>query len=342
MRLLHLLFLLMLSNLTLANDNIVNVYAWTGEIPESVVRQFEQETGIKVNFSTFENNEVMYAKVRTVKKSGFDVIMPSSYFVDRMQRQGLLLTLDHQLLPNWQHIAHHFRHPLYDPDEKYSVPLIWGLAGTFYNDRFYTEQDANSWKKLWNKKFYNQLLLLDDSREVFSMALIAEGFPANDKNLAHIKKAYEQLLALLPNVKVFSTETVVSLMIDEDARIGMSWNGSAYKAAAENPHVKFVFPKEGFVVWVDNFAIPKNAPHVKAAYAFINFMLRPDVAKAIVLQTGFPITNETAKALLPPDVRNNKVIFPEEAILKKGQFQLDLGEAVLSHYDQYWTNLKMQ
>lgn len=335
------LWLLLFTTQIFAQDNIVNVFAWTGEIPDKIIKRFEKETKIKVNFSTYENNEIMYAKVKAMKKNGYDVVMPSSYFVDRMQRQGLLLTLDHQKLPNFQHIAARFRNPAYDKKEAYSVPFIWGVTGIFYNDKFYEENEVNEWGKLWNPKFFNQLMLLDDSREVFSMALIAQGFSANDKNLTHIKSAYQKLIELLPNIKVFSTETVVSIMIDEDARVGMSWNGDAYKASLENPHVKFIFPKEGFVIWVDNFAIPSNAPHQDNAYTFINFMMRPEIAKEINLQTRFPIVNKTAQQLLPSDIRNNKVIFPTDEMLQKGEFQIDLGEEVLSHYDRYWTNLKI-
>lgn len=335
-------FLLLFSTLAQAEKNIVNVYAWTGEIPDTVIKQFEKETGIKVNFSTYENNEVMYAKIKALKHTNYDVIMPSSYFVDRMQKQNLLQVLDHSQLPNWQHINPRFRHPAYDKNEKYSTPFIWGVTGIFYNDQYFKELEVSAWQKLWNKKFYNQLMLLDDSREVFSMALIASGYSANDKELSHVKAAYQKLVTLLPNVKVFSTETVVSIMIDEDARLGMSWNGDAYKASIENPHVKFVFPEEGFVIWVDNFAIPNNAPHLKAAYAFINFMMRPDIAKEVALKTRFPIANKSAQQLLPQNIRENTVIFPTDETLKRGQFQVDLGEEVLSYYDQYWTNLKMQ
>ena len=203
MRYLPIMIILCFANTLWAKSEIVNVYAWTGEVSEKVVRQFEKETGIKVNFSTYENNEVMYAKMKAVKTNSYDVIMPSSYFVDRMQRQGLLLQLDHAKLPNIKHIAPEFRRPLYDPKEQYSVPFIWGATGIFYNDQFYREDEADAWKKLWDKKLANQLMLLDDSREVFSMALIANGYSANDKNPTHIKTAYEKLLALLPNIKVF-------------------------------------------------------------------------------------------------------------------------------------------
>lgn len=320
---------------------MVNVYAWTGEIPDIVIRQFEKETGIKVNFSTYENNEVMYAKLRTQRQSGYDVIMPSSYFVGRLRKQNLLQPLDHQQLSHFKNLSDKFTNPPYDPHAQYAIPFLWGVTGIFYNQNTFQQNTITSWKDLWSKKFYNQLLLLDDSREVFSMALIALGHSANDADPKHIEEAYQKLKLLMPNVKVFSSDTVVSILIDEDATVGMAWNGDAYKAHQENASVNFIFPKEGFVVWVDNLSIPKNAPHVKEAYQFINFMLRADVAKIVALKTGYPITNLAGLALLPNEIRQNKNMYPSDAVLKRGQFQKDLSETTLSLYEQYWERLKM-
>jgi spermidine/putrescine transport system substrate-binding protein len=330
-----------LSNTVYAETRMVNVYAYTGEIPDYLVRQFEKETGIKVNFSTYENNEIMYAKIRASKRTGYDVIMPSSYFVDRMSRQNILLKLDKDKLPNRQHLAADFLHPAYDPNGDYSVPVIWGITGIFYNNASHDLGKPSSWNDLWDKRYYNKLMLLDDSREVFSMALLTLGYSANDSDPAHIKQAFEKLKTLMPNVKVFSTDTVVSILIDEDATIGMAWNGDTFKATQENPNVKFVFPKEGFVIWVDNFSIPANAPHPDEAYAFINFFLRPDIAKTIALYTHFPITNQSGQQLLPPDIRNNPFVYPSKEILKHGQFQKDLSDDTLALYEQYWEELKM-
>lgn len=333
--------MLCFSTLTHAETRMVNVYAYTGEIPDYLVRQFEKETGIKVNFSTYENNEIMYAKIRASKRTGYDVIMPSSYFVDRMSRQHLLLKLDPSKLPNKKHLAPDFQHPAYDPKGEYSVPTIWGITGIFYNTTNQDQGRLTSWNDLWDKRYYNKLMLLDDSREVFSMALLSLGYSANDSDPNHIKQAFEKLKALMPNVKVFSTDTVVSILIDEDATVGMAWNGDTFKATQENPHVQFIFPKEGFVIWVDNFSIPVNAPHPNEAYAFINFFLRPDIAKAIALYTHFPITNLSGQQLLPESVRQNPVVYPSKEILKKGQFQVDLSDETLALYEQYWEQLKI-
>jgi len=341
MRVLRFLFLLLLPLVSLAASDVVNIYAWTGEVPDSVIRQFENETGIKVNIATYGNNEIMYAKLRASAKSGYDLVMPSSYFVDRMRRQHMLEPLDKSKLPNWRHLNHDFLNPAYDPGAAYSLPYIWGVTGIFLNANRYAANSVTRWSNLWESRFNNQLLLLDDTREAFSMALMSLGYTANDTNPEHIKQAFIKLQALMKNVKVFSSDTVASIIIDEDATIGMAWNGDIFKASLENKSIRFIYPAEGFVIWVDNFAIPKNAPHKDTAYQFLNFILRPDIAKIVALNTHFPITNQSGQQLLPADIRNNPMIYPSKDVLRRGQFQTDVGDDTLSLYEKYWEELKM-
>lgn len=324
-----------------AAEKIVNVYAWTGEIPEGIVRQFEHETGIKVNFSSYENNEIMYAKLRASKDAGYDVIMPSSYFADRMRKQHMLLKLDHEKLSHWKNINPVFLNPIYDPDSKYTTPYIVSITGMFVNKQFYSPKLITKWSDLWDKRFLNKIMLLDDTREVFSMALISLGYSANDSDPAHIYAAYLHLKALMKNVKVFSTETVVSIIIDEDVNVGMAWNGDMLKAMQENKDVAFIFPKDGYVITIDTFAIPVNAPHKEEAYAFINYMLRADVARDSALATGFPTTNLAGQRLLPAEIQHNPAAYPSKEVLKRGQYQTDLSDEALALYEKYWEELKM-
>lgn len=341
MRLMVLLLMVMLPLTALAEDKVLNIYTWPAEIPDAVARQFEKETGIKVNLSTYENNEMLYAKLRAEKNAGYDVIVPTSYYVDRMRRQDLLEKIDKSKLPNLKNLDPLFLHPDYDTQLNYSVPHIWGVTGIFLNTHYYQPASVTKWNDLWQARFNNQLMLLDDVREVFSIALLSLGYSANDNQPEHIKAAYLKLKTLMKNVKVFSTETVISIIIDEDATIGSAWNGDTYKAALENKAVTFIFPQDGFVIWVDNLCIPKNAPHKDNAYAFINFMLRAEIEKEVTLFTHFPTTNGAAQALLPKAVRNNPIIYPPKAVMKRGQFQTDLDEKTLALYEHYWEALKM-
>jgi spermidine/putrescine transport system substrate-binding protein len=331
---------LIFSPALLASENSLNIYAWSGEVPDFAIQQFEKETGIKVNFSTYDSNEVMYAKLKADKSNGYDLVEPSSYYLDRMRRQGMLLELDRAKLTNFKNLNTQFLNQAYDPTSSYSVPFIWGLNGNFVNKEYQSTVDLKRWSDLWDKKFADQLLLLDDSREVFSIALRALGYSANDNNPEHIKQAYLKLKELLPNVKLFNSAPI-SILIDEDATVGMVYNGDLIKARKENPQLEFIYPKDGFVIWVDNFAIPKNAPHRENAYKFLNFLLRADVAKAIVLETYWPTTNQAAQKLLPAEIRDNPTVFPSREIMRHGEFQTDIGDDALALYEKYWERLKM-
>lgn len=334
------LILFFFSPLLFAQNKILNIYAWTNEVPGFLVRQFQKETDITVNISYYDTNETMYAKLRASKNAGYDIVMPSSYYVERMRQQNMLASLDPTKIPNLKYLNSKFLKPAYDPSGQYSVPFIWGVTGMFQNTNVY-KRNISKWANLWDKTFRNQLLLLDDVREVFSMGLLTLGYPANDENPEHIKEAFLKLKQLIPNIKVFTTDMAASIIVDEDANVGMVWNGDAYKAFTENSHVKFIYPEEGFVIWVDNFAIPLNAQHKAEAYQFINFMMRPDVSRAAAMYTNFPITNEAAHQLLPEAIRNNPTIYPSSDILKRGQFQRNVSDATLALYDKYWEELKL-
>lgn len=337
----RLLCLFWLPLTTFASDNVVNVYAWVGETPEAVLRLFEKETGIKVNFTGIHNNETMFSKLRATNNSAYDVVMPTGCFVDRMSRLHMLTVLDKSKLPNLKHLNPDFRHPAYDKNLLYGIPHVWGVTGIFYNSKYYPENSIRKWSDLLDSRYRNQLMLLDDTRDVFAMSLLASNQPANDADPEHIKTAFLQLKEYMKNIKVFSIETIASNIIDEDANIGMAWNGDVYKATIENPDVKFIYPEDGFVIWVDNLAIPANAKHKEAAYKFINFMLRPEIAKMISLTTHFPTANLSGQQLLPAEIRNNPIAYPPKEVLHRGQFQTDLGSDAMATYERYWEELKM-
>lgn len=335
------LFIFLFPLTVYAEDNVLNLYAWGGEIPEFIIRQFEKESGVKVNVSSYESNEIMYAKLRTAANAGYDIVMPSGYFVSRMRDHGMLEQLDKSKLTNWKHVNPTFLHAAYDPTSTYSIPYLWGITGIYVNEQNYSPSTVQHWQDLWDARFVNQLMLIDDMREVFAMAMFSLGYPLNDENPTHIEKAYLKLKTLMKNVKVFASDTLISTMIDEDANVGMAWNGDAYKASRENQHIRFIAPKEGFVIWVDNFVLLKSAPHKEAAYKFFNFIMQPEIAKDIALYSHYPTANLTAQKLLPPAIKNNPIAYPPQEALKHGKFQTDLSPATLAIYEKYWDELKM-
>ncbi len=324
-----------------AAPEVVNVYIWANWLSPRVIQQFEKETGIRAHLSTYDSNETLYAKLKAGKNPGYDVIAPSSFYVRRMQREGLLEKMDKTRLTNFVNLDRHLLNKAYDPENHYSIPFAWGLTGIFVNDRYFPKQSIKKWADLWDKRFRDKLLLLDDPRDVIPISLMMLGYSINDKNPEHIKAAYEHSKSLMANVKLFNVDAVASILIDEDAVVGMAWNGDVFRASRENPHVKMIFPEEGFNLWLDCLSIAKGAPHPDNAYKFIDFILRPDVASSITVDYGFATANALGQKRLPPSIRDNPMINPSPELLERGEIQTDLGDETVALYEKYWERLKM-
>jgi len=325
-----------------AADNVLNIFVWANEIPASAIKQFEKETGIRVNLSTYDDNETLYAKLLASKHSDYDVIQPSNYYVDRMRRQNLLTKLDKKQLPNLKHLDTNFLNKAYDPNNTYSIPFTWTATGIFINRKYHVPQLYQHWKQLWGPHLKNQLLLLNDPREVFSMALISLGYSANDQHPQHLKLAYQKLRALSNNVKLYTSNTTDVVISGEDATLGMAWNGDVFRILPISPQLRFVYPSEGYVIAVDCLAIPKNAPHYHNAIRFINFMMRPAIAKRVSLQMGYATANLSALKLLPKSTQENPIFNPPASVLKHAQYQTDISDGALRLITHYWELLKVE
>ena len=321
-----------------AEDNLV-IYNWSEYLPQQVIDQFTEETGIDIQYATYDSNEAMYAKVKTVQGEGYDLLVPSTYYVDRMRREGLLQKLDKSRLSNFGNLNPRLLNQPYDPDNNYSIPYLWGTTGIAINTDRVDPDKVVAWEDLWDSSYENKLLLLNDVREVFSMGLKTLGYSANSTNEEEIRAAYEKLAQLMPNVRVFNAESPKDLFLAEEVILGMNWNGEVYMANQENPSIRYIYPKEGVTVWMDNFVLSKRAKNVDAAYQFIDFILRPDIAKIITEEIGYTSPNLEAVKLLPESLRNNRIVYPTEEDLKNAEFQTDVGQS-LPVYEKYWQRLK--
>lgn len=330
--------LLLFTGLAHAEGKVV-VYNWAEYIPEGVLEAFEKETGIKVEYSTYENNEVMHAKLKLQKGKGYDVVVPSTYLVAKMRDEGLLQKIDHSKLKNLENLSISLMNKPYDPGNQYSIPYLWGSTGIGVNAKEIDPSTIAAWADLWDSKWQGKLLLTDDVREVFHMALKKNGFSTNTTNPEEIKTAYEDLQKLMPNVLVFNADSPRTPFLAGDVNLGMIWSGEVTMAQKENPDIQYIFPKEGAGFWVDSFAIPVGAENVENAHKFIDYMLRPEVGKKVVEELGYSTPNTAAQDLLPEALRNNPVIFPPIDVIEKGEFQNDVGEA-MSLYNSYWEKLK--
>ncbi|HMX52596.1 extracellular solute-binding protein [Plasticicumulans sp.] len=323
-----------------ADERTLVLYNWAEYMPRPVLKQFTKETGIKVRYSTYDNNEAMFAKLKAVEASGgYDLVVPSSYYVTRMRAAGMLQPLDKNRLPNLKNLDPRLLDKPYDPGNAYSVPYLWGASGIAVDSARIDPATVTSWADLWKPEYRGRLMLLDDLREVFGIALKLDGRSINSRDPDEIRAAYEKLLELRPNVKVFNAESPKSVLLSGEVRIGQIYNGEAWMAEQANPKIRFVIPKEGPLLWVDNLVIPKSARHVEEAHAFIDFVLRPEIAKQIAEEVGYTTPNLAARALLAKKVRDSRTAYPSDADLERGEFQTDVGDA-LPLYEQYWSKLK--
>ncbi len=322
-----------------ADQPQVYVYNWTEYLPDEVIASFQKDTGIKVVYATYENNEAMYARLKILKGGGYDVVFPSTYFVHKMRKDGLLSPVDKTKLPNFKHIDKRLLDKPYDPGNAFSVPYVWGSTAIGYNADKIKKEEVASWADLFDPKFKGRLVFNDDIREVFGVGLKVLGYSVNDTDPAHIEQAYEKLKTLMPNIRLFAADSPKQAFLNQEVVAGMIWNGEIYMASQENPSVSYSYPKEGAIFWVDNMIVPVNAPNKDNAHRFIDYILRPDMAKRICEYVGYAPANASATALLEDDLKNNKIVFPDTEDMDRGEFQIDLGEAILI-YEKYWEKLK--
>ncbi len=333
------LLLLCCSFAIAAEKSTLVLYNWSEYLPKKVLRQFTKETDIPVRYSTYDSNEAMYAKVKTVKGVGYDLLVPSTYYVDRMRREGLLQKIDKAKLSHFSHLNPRLLNQPYDPNNDYSIPYLWGTTGIGYNASKVPAERLTHWANLWEPQYKNNLLLLNDMREVFSMGLRTLGYSINTTDENQIRAAYEKLTELMPNVRVFDSESPKTKFLANEVAAGMLWNGEVFQASQENPNIQYAYPKEGATLWVDSLVISAGAQNVDAAHQFIDFVLRPEIAKQINEEVGYSSPNLAAIQLLPEKMRNNRTVYPSDEDLQNAEFQTDVGEA-LSIYDRYWQRLK--
>jgi spermidine/putrescine transport system substrate-binding protein len=317
----------------------IRFFNWSDYLPEELLERFTAETGIRVRYSTYDGNEAMYAKIKLLRGKGYDLAMPSTYYVDKMRKEGLLHPLDRARLPGFKNLDPRLLDQSFDPGNAYSVPYLWGSTGLAVNVGKIDPAKLRTWADLWRPEFRRGLLLPNDMREVFFVALKTLGHSGNSIDPAELKQAYEKLRQLLPNVRLFNSDSAHLLYVTGEVDAGVIWNGNAYRAHQEDSKLRYVYPKEGAMLWMDNLVIPAGAENVAEAHRLIDFLLRPEIAKIIAEKLTYASPNVEAVKLLPKELRDDPIIYPPEEELRKGEYSMDIGSAV-TLYAEYWEKLK--
>jgi spermidine/putrescine transport system substrate-binding protein/spermidine/putrescine transport system permease protein len=333
-----------------SGSNELYVYNWGEYIDEDVISQFEEETGITVIYDLFETNEEMYPVIEAGAVN-YDVVCPSDYMIQKMVENDLLAELNYDNIPNIDQIDPEYieMSKAFDPENKYSVPYCWGTVGILYNTKMLDELGVpapTKWADLWDERLSGEILMQDSVRDAFMVALKKNGFSQNTENEEELQIAKQDLIDQKPLVQAYVIDQVRDKMIGGEAAVGVIYSGEMLYIQDEveslglDYDLEYVIPEEGTNLWVDSWVIPKNAKNKENAEKWINFLCRPDIAKANFEYITYPTPNKGAFELLDSDMQNNKAVFPDKDSLTGSEVYSYLGDEVDEIYNNLWKEVK--
>lgn len=316
------------------------IYTWAGYTDGDLLQRFQEMTGIRAIADVFDSNEAMLARLQASGGGGYSIIYPSDYMVQKMTELEFLQELDPSQLVGMEHLFKRFQDPVYDPGNRHSVPLSWGTTGIIYNRRLLKEPPQD-WDYLWThqEQLNRRMTLLNDVREVMGAALRSLGFSYNSTNPVEIRAAYEKLAKLKPAIAAFTSDAWRNPILSGDLVLAMCYSSDAHEVMGENPDLAYVLPLSGSSLFVDSLAIPRTAPNLAGAYAWINFMLQPEVAAEICKRLSFAIPNAVGFEMLPAVLRDNPSLFPPDPAIGRCEGLIPVSDPLSELYDRYWTRL---
>ena len=324
----------------------INIFTWTEYVPADILECFGLVYNVKVNVDYFSSNEELHTKMSFGQDvNPYDVIHPSDYMIDVLAREGILQKLDQTRLPNIKNLDAVLVTGTYGNSVDYLVPYQMGTQAIVYNSKTVKDPPA-AWADLWRADYKGRIVAVDDNRVIIGMTLLALGYDANSSDKAQLAEVKQKLIELMPNIRVFDSDSPKTPLLTGEVDLGIVWNGEAFLAQQENPDFKYVFPAEGSIIFYDGMGIPAKAPHPDASYAWFNYLLQGDVNWLTLVD--YPYTNPNAAALEfaktnHPDIYNAYMASPITNtpldIFAKGHNIEDLGDASVL-YDLLWTEIK--
>ena len=317
----------------------LNFYNWDTYIGETTLADFQKQTGVKVKMSLFANNDELFAKLRGGNQ-GYDVIVPTNDFVERMVVADMLLPLDHSKLPNFKNIAPNFQNVDFDKGRRFSMPYTWLVLGLGYR-KSKIQGVPDSWKWVFDSDRYKgKIGLLGEAGDLCRLALKYLGYDMNSKDPAALAKVEAMLTRQKANIAVFHDDNGQDLLLAGDVDLVVEYNGDVAQVMREDKDLDFVVPREGSQISSDCLCIPKGAPNPESAIAFINYLLDAKAGAEITRTIRYPTPNQAAAALMGPDYRDNPVIFPSQAVLDNCQYANYNGEAMSRAYEDILTRVR--
>ena len=339
-----------------AQQRVVNVYNWSDYVDPKVLDDFTKETGIKVVYDTYDNNEIVETKL-LAGKSGYDIVVPSGPFLQRLIKANVFQKLDKSKLPNLQHMWPEVmqRLAVFDPGNQYAVNYMWGTTGIGVNVKKVRERlgdlPLNTWDLIMKPELASKLkdcgiYMLDSPEDLFPGILNYLGLNADSKRNEDLQRAGDALFRIRGNVQKFHSSEYINALANGDICVAVGYSGDVLQAkkraeeAKNGVEIAYVVPREGALMWFDSFAIPADAKNVQEAHEFINYMMRPEVAAANSNFVAYATGNLAAKKFLDPEVLNDPGVYPDEATFKRLFTNTAYDERSQRTVTRLWTRVK--
>lgn len=323
-----------------AGEKKLNIYIWTNYLPDDVLADFERRTGIDATVDTYDSNEIVLEKLQS-GMADYDIVVPSDYMLRILVAEKLLLPLDRARLKGFGNLDPRLLGQEFDPGNQHSIPYLWGTTGLGY-DKAKAGAPLDSWNAVFDERFKGRILMLDDPREAFGVALKLMGRSINETDPAVLRQAAERLKAQKRLVRTYNSSDFANLLAAGDVDVSHGWNGELAEVVAKDPRrFAYVVPREGSTLWIDSLALPAKARNLDEAYAFLDFVLEPEVAARIVNGVHYAGANRAALDRVAPEIRNDPAIYPPKEVLDRCELIKDLGETT-QLIDELWTEIKAQ
>lgn len=321
-------------------EKVLNIFSWDGYVDyASVIRPFEQQTGIKVNYAPFSTNDEMFKKLQENGASEYDLVIASDYILNTARLEGLMLPLDKEKLPNFANLDERFISQYFDPDNEYVVPYMSGIPLIVYNPDM-VQIEIDGFEDLWDPSLADSIGLIDDARVSIGMVLLSMGQSMNTTDDAVLAQAKEKLFALRENIHVLEYENLHNSLISGDISVAYTFTPYVALALDANPNLKVVWPKEGLGFGIDGAFIPANAPHPDNAHAFLNYLLDGQVAATTAEWQYYCTPNAAAQEFLSDAYKNNTVFNGIYDRIGDAEYVMNLG-ADESKFQDIWTEFKL-
>lgn len=319
----------------------LNVFNWGEYISDGsegsfdVNKEFEELTGIKVNYTNYESNEAMFSKMKSNAVS-YDIIIPSDYMIERLINEDMLQKVDMSKLSNYVNIDDQYKNLFFDPNNEYSVPYNVGMVGLIYNTETVKEKPT-SWSVMWDEKYKDDILTFNNPRDAFAIAQFLLGQDLNTTNKSDWDKAAEKLKEQNSVLQARVMDEIFNKMESDNASIAPYYAGDYLLMKTNNDKLDFVYPEEGTNIFVDSICIPKNAENYEAALMYINFLLEPEVALANAEFIMYATPNKAVRENPEYSLKDEKILYPD--VLPKTQYFHDIDPEVRSYYEKLWEDV---